>query len=354
MGSWVVWARGTTEGDFFSSLADFVDGESADRELDGELAERDAEIDSAAFSPKGRNESMAYGLNGFRAVRRLVAFCIVVLCCLPTGAEAAEGPPAEEPGWEMFPAGEIYPRYHADPRGPDFGLMQLFVTDPDVPESGRGRVALKLGGRFGLVRIRPAGAPERPWQISIEAGFYGQFDQAHSLDNIGWDGIYGFLLTRELEGGAAVKLGTMHVSSHVGDEYAERIGRRRLNYTREELVAGVSWPFARGWRTYAEGAWGYVIRTPEIQAPGRVRWGIELERPGVVAEGRWGVYAAADFDVMEEQGWRPDASINAGLLVPSSDRRWRMGVGYYHGRVPIGEFVMHREPFFVMGLWLDL
>ena len=140
--------------------------------------------------------------------------------------------------YEMFPSSNLYPAYLADPRRPQFGVMLLAYPDPQIPDSGDRRVGLKLGGRFGLLRVHPGG---RAWQADIEAGFTGQFDIDNSLDNIGWDGTYGFLVSTDLGHGVSFQLGTKHISSHVGDEYAERTGRRRIGYTREEAVVGSGW-----------------------------------------------------------------------------------------------------------------
>ena len=166
------------------------------------------------------------------AMRRMLLLCMGLLLA---GSARAD--------FQMFPPSILYPAYTADPRRPEFGLTILGFPDPQIPDSGDRRVGLKLGGRFGLVRLGG-------WQADIEAGFTGQFDIEHSLDNIGWDGTYGFLLSTAFENGIGVQLGTKHISSHVGDEYAERTGRRRIGYTREELVAGAAWSFDDRWRTY--------------------------------------------------------------------------------------------------------
>ena len=100
---------------------------------------------------------------------------------------------------QMFPPSNLYPGYVADPRQPEFGVAALSVPDPGIPDSGDRRVNLKLGGRFGLLRV------DR-WQVDIEAGFNGQFDIDHSLDNIGWDGIYGFLLSTGVGNGVSGQL----------------------------------------------------------------------------------------------------------------------------------------------------
>lgn len=253
---------------------------------------------------------------------------------------------AAEPSFQVFPPSNLYPGYVADPRRPEFGLTVLAVPDPEIPDSGDRRFGLKLGGRFGLLRVRG-------WQFDIEAGFTGQFDIDHSLDNIGWDGTYAFLLSRALGEGLAVQAGGKHISSHVGDEYAERTGRRRIDYTREEIAAGVSWVAAPGWRTYAEAGWAFEPKEDVGQEPGRLQVGLEHEAPGSLPGGRLGWYAAMDLGALEERSWQVDPTLQAGLLVPSGDRLWRVGLGYHDGTVPIGEFFQVDERYVVLGLWLS-
>src|SRR5690349_25066654 len=57
--------------------------------------------------------------------------------------------------YEMFPSSSLYPAYLADPRRPQFGVTLLAYPDPQIPDSGDRRVGLKLGGRFGLLRVHP-------------------------------------------------------------------------------------------------------------------------------------------------------------------------------------------------------
>lgn len=256
------------------------------------------------------------------------------------------GHPADAvPSFQFFPSEISYPGYIADPRRPEFGVAVLGFPDPRIPDSGDLRVGLKLGGRFGLLRFGR-------WQFDIEPGFIGQFDIEHSLDNIGWDGLYNFLFSTALRDDLHVQIGTKHVSSHVGDEYAERTGRRRIDYTREELAAGAVWSVAPRWRTYAEAGWGFAPKEEIGQEPGRLQLGLEHEAPGSLGQGRLGWYAALDLQAMEERDWQPDPSLQVGLLVPAGDRRWRVGLGVHEGTVPLGEFYRVDETYIALGLWL--
>ncbi|HYG65266.1 MAG TPA: DUF1207 domain-containing protein [Thermoanaerobaculia bacterium] len=269
-----------------------------------------------------------------------------------TGLLLAAGEAVAAPAFQMFPASNLYPGYVADPRRPQFSVALLNFPDPQVEDSGDRRVGLKLGGRFGLLRLHSSERPERGVQLDIEAGFTGQFDIEHSLDNLGWDGTYGLLLSSTFGNGLSVQLGTKHISSHVGDEYAERTGRRRIDYTREELAAGGAWSLGPRWRTYAEYGWGYQPKEEIGQEPGRLQLGLEHEAAGSLG-GRLGWYAALDLGAFEERDWQVDPTLQTGLLIPSGDRQWRIGIAYHDGIVPIGELFREDEAYVALGVWLD-
>lgn len=283
---------------------------------------------------------------------------------------------ASPPHREWLPEGSLYGPYLAEINRPGLGVTVVGVSagdDGGIPDAGDLRFGLKLGGRFGLLRVNPRTEDGRSWQLGLGAGFYGHFDIENSLDNIGWDGLYSLVLSngRASGRGPAFRIGVQHWSSHVGDEYAERTGRSRIGYTREEVMVGVSWPLGPtdwsgpgaedgGWRIYGEAAYGHVGRAEDaagedLQEPGRVQLGIEHESPGSLGEtGRWGWYAAFDASAYQERDWEPNLTLSLGLLADRGERRWRTGVTVYDGRTPIGEFFRRDETYAVLGLWLDL
>jgi hypothetical protein len=251
----------------------------------------------------------------------------------------------------VFPLEDSFPRPLADPHRAGFGLATVHVTGNDIPSAGDERFALKVGGRLGLLRLQEGA---RAWQLNVEGGFNGQFDITQSEDNIGWDGLYGLTLTTMLRPGLSLRVGALHNSAHVGDEYIERTGRLRLNYTREEAIAGLSWQIDPRWRTYGELAHGYVLRNEALQAPGRAQAGLEYEAPTHWWAGRLAWYAALDVSAMEERDWRADVGANVGFLTRVGERRWRLGIEYYDGRPAMGEFFQHTEQHLALGAWLDL
>jgi hypothetical protein len=294
-------------------------------------------------------------------IKRLVSFplSLVLECTLLVIAfAAAPAYPSEDVpdrgGVTLFPPGDLYPHYIADPHRVGFGVQWLSFTDARIPGSGVNRVALRAGGRFGIARLHPSEEAERGWQVSLEGGFNAQFDADHSLDNIGWDGRYGLVITTAQSRQWAFKAGVLHDSSHVGDEYMERTGRRRIGYTRHELAAGASWLPTERFRTYGEAAWGYELSNKQLQEPGRVQFGLEYGSPGTLGKGRTGWYGAADLSAMEERDWRVDRCLQVGLAAHAGSRTWRFGVEWYRGRPPMGEFFQYTEEYVSLGLWVDI
>ena len=268
--------------------------------------------------------------------------------------DEAPGPPGAAGRLVLFPIDDPYRESLAGPHRRGFGLTYVHLAETDVADTGERLFGLRVGGRFGVLRLHPRGRPEHGWQLGIEAGFYGQFDIGSSYDNIGWDGFYGLALTTALSGRWALKLGVLHTSSHVGDEYAERTGRRRIGYTREEVVVGLSRAIGRRWRALAEAGWAYDRRNEELQEAGRLRASVEHLAGEALWRNRFGWYAAADASAVAERDWQIDWSLDVGLLLSPWPRRWRLGLQYYDGRTPLGEFFLTDQRSLTLGLWLDL
>lgn len=246
---------------------------------------------------------------------------------------------------------DLYGPYIADPRRPNFSFQRMTFSTSEIADSGEDRYGVKFGGLFELVEGRAKGASDRGWQLALEGGFIAQFDRTHSEDLIGWDGIYGVLATWRPSAVLAYRFGLHHVSAHVGDEYAERTGRRRINYTRGEVIAGVRASPGGRWHAYAEAGWAYDLRNEALQQPWRAQLGFEYVAPWRGA-GEW--YAAADLYASEERDWRIDRTLQVGVAVRRGARTWRFGVEHYRGRSLLGEFFQSDERYTSLALWLDL
>ena len=163
----------------------------------------------------------------------VLAAVAVVTSARVTSAQHPVVDHAQDPTWSrssdarltLFPDGEIYPVYVADPHRPTNVIAAAFVIGEGIPASRSPLWRLGAGGRFGMLRIAPGEPGGRAWQISIDAGLDAVFDSQNRAEVVGWDGNYGLTVTTASGGAVALKIAVLHVSAHVGDEHRERTGR---------------------------------------------------------------------------------------------------------------------------------
>jgi hypothetical protein len=252
----------------------------------------------------------------------------------------------------LFPAGDAYPAYVADVHHPTNGLLVRHYSQMQIPGTSRRRTGLSAGGRFGLLRVDTASPSRRSWQVSFDAGLDALFDSEYSDTAIGWDGNYGVTATTASQGPWAFKIAWLHVSAHVGDEYEDRLARRRIDYTREEIAAGVSWQPSPRWRTYGEVGRSFVLNNEE-QAPWRLEQGLEYESPKFWG-GRFAWFGAGDLSSMEERAWRIDRTVQTGMVTRAAGRTYRILMEYTKGRPSVSEFFRQTESAFSYGLRIEL
>ncbi|MDZ7805221.1 DUF1207 domain-containing protein [Thiohalophilus sp.] len=273
-----------------------------------------------------------------------VSLALLSSCLLPDSVLARDV--------TLFPEQQLYPVNLADPRRIQFSAKSLYFEQTTIDQTGERRFDLKLGGRLGLLHWPDvSGQDNRGWLLSIDAGFHGQFDVDASQDNIGWDGIYALMLSYRPNRSLAFKIGAYHISSHVGDEYMERTGRARINYTREELQAGVNLALDDRWQWYVEAGRAYDRRNNRLQKPWRAQTGLQYQ-PGNDRETDW--YAGLDIGASEERDWQKDLSLQVGWQIPTPTRVWRIGIEAYDGKAQLGEFFQDNERYIGVGLWLDI
>jgi hypothetical protein len=297
-----------------------------------------------------------------RVLRLILTFCL-------TGpvAGAEEAPPQEpdeqkptiwQPGptrsVELFPAGDVFPVYAADPHRPTNQIAVGFYTRTEIPDTSSPRSTLSGGGRFGILRVDSSAPGGRSWQVSIEAGLDAVFDSQYRNDGIGWDGNYGLTVTTaKATSPFAFKVALQHTSAHLGDEYEERTQAARVNYTREELALALAWRPRPRARVYGELGLAYLMRSDD-QEGGRWQMGGEYERPPTVLGGRMAWYGALDFSMLQERGWRLDTSLQGGLVTRNRNRTYRMYLQWYDGRPTLGQFTPYSEASLSLGLKIDL
>lgn len=288
-----------------------------------------------------------------RGATGLAALVTCAGCAWWSGGCAGPGAGAS-PELVWNPTERLFAPYVADPRRARFGIAGL-EADSELEDAGGERVALEIGGRLDVLRHRPLGEPDGGVQLSIDAGYVGDFDRESSLDNLAWSGTYALQLAWRAAERLALRIGFAHESSHLGDEFVEETGRARVNYTRDELRLGASWRASPPVRLYAE--YGHALHrgNNSLLERGRGQLGAEWESPELRA-GHAGWYGAADVSAFEESDWDANAAVAAGWAVPRGPGRgtWRLGTLLYDGRSPIGELFQEDETRVAVGVWFDL
>ena len=262
----------------------------------------------------------------------------------------------EEPAWGsvmVFPDSDIYGVYVADPHRPTNGVQELFIVGGGIPYTEGPLTRLTAGGRFGVVRFGSSAPGGRQWQVSIEAGLDALFDSKYKLDAIGWDGNYGMTVTTASDSPLALKFGLLHVSAHLGDEYQDRTGAARINYTREEVSVGAAWRFSPRWRLYGETGVAYKIGDHE-QERWRVQTGIEYDTGRGPCGQRFACYGAFDINSMQERDWRGDLTGEFGIVARRGGRATRIYMEWHDGRPTVNEFFNDTVTTFSVGIKVDL
>jgi hypothetical protein len=301
--------------------------------------------------------------------RALTCFPIVALavtanlaCGSTALAQQPDEQPQQDPTWvlssgvsvTLFPNKDVYPVYMADPHRPTNVLAETFILGGGMPDTDGPLTRLGAGGRFGILRIGPREPEGRAWQVSIEAGLDALFDSRHRLDAAGWDGNYGLTVTTASNSSPlALKLGLLHISAHVGDEYQARTGYDRINYSRDEASVGVAWRWSPRWRVYGEAGAGYRRGDPALE-PWRIQSGIEYESgPGPCGR-RFACYVAVNVSTMEERNWRVDETVDVGIVIHGVGRTTRIFVEWHDGRPTVNEFFRDSLSSLSLGIKVDL
>lgn len=252
----------------------------------------------------------------------------------------------------FLPSGQLYPGYIADPLRPQNALTVQWLADTELVDTSGGRFGLRLGGSLGIFRWHREEETDRGWQLSFEGGFAGQFDIGYSWDNTGWDGFYGLYLSWMLNPDFGFRFGYQHDSAHVGDEYWNRTRVWPIHYTREEVIVGVSWRWARSWRIYSEIGYGNGLHG---EPPWRIQSGLELVSNRRYWNERAKLYAAIDVRTYQEIDWSTRFTAQAGYRFPVGrrDSAHRFAIELGTGRSVMGQFYNKVETYLGVGWYYD-
>lgn len=292
-----------------------------------------------------------------RGRRRGALICAAALVLLPGTGRAQDD--------ALLPPDRYHAPPVADPSAPrlSVALMRtnLLRTQAgerapfDLPDAGRETVAtISLGAVLPLARVAEwdgGGAA-----LVLDAKVFGRFRvQETSRDDMGQD----WIIAGGVEARHAAWSGrTMisHRSSHLGDEFIEATGARRIEFGNEQLEFLAAYNAGGAARFYGGGAWifrSYLGWDPRLSALGirdraAVQLGMDREwRP--FRDRRLGIWGGVDWQAAERTSWRGALAVAAGIGVGNS-RTLRLVARYYDGPSTMGQFFLTGERTFALEL----
>ncbi len=232
----------------------------------------------------------------------------MIRSCLALAASSAAGIPVPVSAQRLLPpATPAFELPVASPRATGFAGRILMVQRGESSFGNGTEADVVLGENLPLLMI---GSLEHPWIVDFNVSTQARFslsDPKSSLISNDW--VVGFDVSGRV-GNVDLAVQLFHESSHLGDEYAERFGARRLDWTREVAMA---WIGVRAGQAKVRAAVGSVL----IDQLG-------LERP----------LAAFAIDYRGRDGFvgRTPARLIAGIYTEgAAATSWRLGTTFRLG-----------------------
>lgn len=249
--------------------------------------------------------------------------------------------------WHFLPDGLFYRSYLAGPLEPRLGGVWF-------DERGEGNLwDSTLGGRVGILRYgTPGDYGASGWQLDVEGAAFPRLDLDENNDLVSADFRFGVPLTYA-QGQWQAKLSYYHLSSHLGDEFLERIPTAvRSNYSRDVIVLGVGYFIVPEIRLYGEA--GYAFYTSGPAEPLETQFGVEYA-PAYPTGIRGAPFAAVNAQFREDTDWNGTLVAQAGWAVSGDTSRhlFRLGLQYFNGPSNQMQFVTTTEQQFGFGIWYD-
>jgi hypothetical protein len=209
-----------------------------------------------------------------------------------------------------------------------------------------------LGGRMGVLRYGTTDPlwPEG-WQLDLEGAVFPRLNLQHETDLEAADFRFGVPLTYGV-GAVQTKLAMYHLSSHLGDEYMERLGTlERINYSRNVLVWGNSFFVTDSIRLYGEAGWAFYAAGGS--EPWEFQFGADILPPGPT-DLRGAPFVAINTHLREEVDFGGNLSLQTGWLWRGdSGHMFRAGMQYFAGKSEQFEFFNQYEHKIGLALWYD-
>ncbi len=269
---------------------------------------------------------------------------LAALMVLPAAAGAQLTP-------RFLPRGNLIPSVLADPREPVMG-GRLIIVGEGATRFGSGVEGEADIGHTLPVYVLSGSSPDEAVVVGIQGGVFARFSlDTHQRDLISTDWVFSIplLILRESHW---VRIRYRHISSHLGDEYAERFGVERSDYSRDDLGVTAYRTVATGVGLYGGGSIGFNVHPRDADRLA-LSGGIELKdtRPNHSTR----LFGGADVYVDQDSSWRPRVNLQAGVrFFADRPNSIRLVGEFLTGPSPQGEFHRDNATLITLGLYLEL
>jgi hypothetical protein len=218
----------------------------------------------------------------------------------------------------IFPDVPSFERPEASPRVHGIAARLLSIRRGDSRFGPEPEAEVALGENFPVVAIR-VGA--NPITLGLGSQVYARFslhDKKSALISNDW--VVGVNSTAVF-GAWAFTLEAYHESSHLGDEYEDRFGAKRLDWTRDVAGAWVSYGLGP-WRFMGSGNWAFQ---DELEL-GRAGGSFGLDFRPLKGKGSVRPVGGVYFDANAATEWRVSSSLKLGVGLRASPAGREIGL----------------------------
>jgi Protein of unknown function (DUF1207) len=207
----------------------------------------------------------------------------------------------------IFPDVPSFERPEASPRVHGLAARLLSVRRGDSRFGREPEAEVALGENFPVVALRQGASPIT---LGIGSQVYARFslhDKKSALISNDW--VVG-LNSTAMVGAWAFTLEAYHESSHLGDEYEDRFGAKRVDWTREVAAAWASYSLGP-WRFMGSG--NYAIQDALELGRAGAAFGVDFRPPRRQGQGNIRPVGGVYFDANAATRWRVSSSLKLGV-----------------------------------------
>jgi hypothetical protein len=264
----------------------------------------------------------------------------------PLGTQAADCFCPSRPRCEFLPSGVLFAPPLANPNEPRFFAKATSLENEVTSDT----VDTAIGALIPVWRCNFSDAERDAFQVDAFAVVFNRWRATR--DSIAVDYRVGLPLTWA-RGPWEFKLSYEHNSTHLGDEFVVSSGRLYVPHVRDEIIVGAGYRFLDAFRVYALYGHAFHLQTVGPDNASRYDVGLEWNHPGCTGwRGR--PYAAIDLEFRGDQNLVANFTSQLGWLWRAYDYgpSIRLGLEYFDGRSPYGQFFFDRESWIGFGVYV--